>query len=79
MEKYYVLKTTRKEDILPFFRHRSNLKREEIIKKLNVSSPTFRNWEKRPSLIPIKALDTLSELYGEDFRDMYMEEKLYNE
>lgn len=78
MTKKYALMTDNVKDIMPFFRLRSGLQRNEILRRLNVTSPTFKKWEDNPDKIPARMFDNFVEIYGDDFVEFYMDNKLYN-
>lgn len=77
MKKTFIIQTERPSDVMAYYRGRTGLSKTAICKKLGLSRPTLDEIEKRPSDIAIKYLDKLEKVYGSDFIDYYMENKMY--
>ena len=77
MEKTYILKTNCKEDVIPFFRLKTGLAKKEIAKRLGITKPTWDRYEKEPEMIPTFLFEKLENVFGPEFIDYYMDNKLY--
>jgi len=77
MGKTYVIKTPNPSDVMAYFRAKTGLTKTEICRELGLSRPTLDEIEKRPSEIAVKYLDKLEKLYGSEFIDYYMDNKMY--
>jgi len=59
-------------------RVRAGYSQEQIAEKLGVARNTVVYYEQKPWSLPLECFVILSELYGEDFTNVFMAEKLYH-
>ena len=78
MKRTYILKTDDPSLVMKFFRERSGLEKIQIARKLGVTRPTLDNIENRPNDIGIKYIEKLVAIYGDDFADYFIANKLYS-
>lgn len=78
MKRTYILKTDDPSLVMKFFRERAGLEKIQLARKLGVTRPTLDNIENRPNDIGIKYIEKLVEVYGDDFADYFIENKLYH-
>jgi len=77
MARTYILTTNDKKDVLPFFRIKSKLSKSELVEKLGLSKPALDKYEREPDTIPTYMFEKFEQVYGSEFMDYYMDNKLY--
>lgn len=66
-----------KRNLMKSFRVRAGYSQEQAAEKLGVARNTLVYYEKHPYSMSIEAFLGMQELYGEEFTNIYMEQKLY--
>ena len=64
-------------NLMKSFRVRAGLSQEQVAEKLGISRNTLVYYEMKPYAMPIEMFVILTDLYGEDFANVYMAQKLY--
>lgn len=66
-----------KSNIMRAYRVRAGLSQEKAAELLGIARNTLCYYEQRPYSIPINVFVGMKEIYGDDFAEIYMEQKLY--
>ena len=59
------------------FRVKAGLSQEKTAELLGIARNTLVYYEKKPYSIPLETFLEMINIYGEDFRDVFIAEKLY--
>ena len=59
-------------------RVRAGYSQEQVAERLGVARNTVVYYERRPWTIPLESFLIMKDLYGDDFANVFMAEKLYH-